>query len=585
MGLKMFVHLLRKSAKFGTNAGALRSYGRTVARPTLEPLEDRLAPTINLTIGPGASPTLDVAITSNANTTTFTATDVSAFLNVADMAGALANGNVVVQTGSPATPNDTIIVSANTTVMATGGDLTLSAPGTIEVGGHASLSTRSGALTLSARAIDVGSQASVLSTEGPIRANADETIVVRASGSIRSELNTIELTASTSDINIFGTVQSSSSVVFATPALEISYADGASISIGAHLTGLTDGRAASLESSDIDDSVHSHTYDISPTGFVRDGVNSILFTNVDSVSVNGGVLDSVFNVVGNATMNFVVIAQAGAGTLNLTQSRPLGVHNKWLYLDGTISLVLDGIRTVNLLNPTGINALYGPNFVDRASAFEGLTAQERFVQALYLDALGRMGGQSELAAWASAFTVAGISQAEAQHLIASGIEMSPEARHNLTRSWYHSYLGRSASAGEEQFWVDALLKGASEESVLSRFLGAGEFYNRAQSLITTGTADQRYIRALYQLFLFRLPAPDGEESVWLARLPVVGQAGVALGIVGSNEFRTNQFQGYYLGLLDRPADPSAYEYWPNQPLDFNAVRLALESSGEFYANG
>ena len=46
------------------------------------------------------------------------------------------------------------------------------------------------------------------------------------------------------------------------------------------------------------------------------------------------------------------------------------------------------VSTINLDNAGAVNAIAGPDTADRATAFVGLTAQERYVQALYLDELG-----------------------------------------------------------------------------------------------------------------------------------------------------------------------------------------------------
>jgi hypothetical protein len=60
---------------------------------------------------------------------------------------------------------------------------------------------------------------------------------------------------------------------------------------------------------------------------------------------------------------------------------------------------------------------------------------------------------------------------------------------------------------------------------------------------------------------------------------------VALGFLGSQEFRTDQFEGYYDALLHRPSDPGGLSAWVNSGLDEFHVRVAFESSPEFFSNG
>src|SRR5262249_25985951 len=144
-----------------------------------------------------------------------------------------------------------------------------------------------------------------------------------------------------------------------------------------------------------------------------------------------------------------------------------------------------GVRATQINNAGAVNTFAGPDTADRATAFTGLTAQERFVQGLYLDVLGRPGARDELDYWVGVLDAPGGSQAA----VANGIESSFEARDSLVRSWYLTFLGRQAVGGEELSWVNQLLQGRPEEAVLGDFLASPEFFNRAQGLVSTGSAD------------------------------------------------------------------------------------------------
>ena len=146
--------------------------------------------------------------------------------------------------------------------------------------------------------------------------------------------------------------------------------------------------------------------------------------------------------------------------------------------------------------------------------------------------------------------------------------------------------GRSAAGGEEQTWVNLLMNGQSEEAVLSDILGVphGEFYNRAQTLFSSGTADQRYVEALYLVLLNRIPS-GAEAAGWVSALPSAGLHGVALGFLQSGEFRTDQFEAYYNALLHRPSDSPGLAGWVSSGLDVGSARIAFEASNEFYTNG
>ena len=240
-------------------------------------------------------------------------------------------------------------------------------------------------------------------------------------------------------------------------------------------------------------------------------------------------------------------------------------------------------QAININAAAAVNAFAGPDTADRDTAFAGLNAQERFVQSVYLDELGRAGSKAELDLWTPEFNSGG-TQTQAQAAIASGIQDSAEARDHLVQSWYLTYLGRAAQGGEENGWVGLLSQGQSEEQVLSQILASQEFYNRAQALIPSGSADERYVQALYLLLLNRTGAPT-EADAWVAALPTLGRQGAALSFLSSAEFRTDDFEGYYNALLNRPGDQPALNDWVFSSLDVAGVRVGFESTLEFFVDG
>jgi hypothetical protein len=234
-------------------------------------------------------------------------------------------------------------------------------------------------------------------------------------------------------------------------------------------------------------------------------------------------------------------------------------------------------------NAAGVNASAGPDTKDRATAFVGLSAGERAVQALFLDALGRVGTRADLDQWASQLPAGATSLTQA---VVSEIENSSEARDHLVRSWYLSYLGRPALNGEELPFVQFLSSGQSEEQVLSMLLGVGEFYTRAQALFPSGTADERFVQVLLLDLFNRTGTPD-EVNQYVNLLPQVGRSGLAQVLLGSQEFRTIQFEGYYNALLHRPvtsADTLLNSLLASG-MDILSARLIFETSPEYFTNG
>ena len=218
-----------------------------------------------------------------------------------------------------------------------------------------------------------------------------------------------------------------------------------------------------------------------------------------------------------------------------------------------------------------------------AYEYQATPADERFVKALYLDVLGRAGSPAEWSDWLDGLTGPGGSRTA----VASGIEGSFEARDRVVKGWYQTFLGRQAQGGEEMGWV-SLLAGQPEEQVLAEILGdpvGHEFFDRAQSLIATGTPDERFVQALYKLLLGRTGS-SGEVAGWTAMLNGLGAAGrpgVVLGFLDSTEYRGDVVAGYYSTLLKRTASPEEVNGWVFSGLDLRAVRIAIEASPEYYA--
>ena len=118
------------------------------------------------------------------------------------------------------------------------------------------------------------------------------------------------------------------------------------------------------------------------------------------------------------------------------------------------------------------------------------------------------------------------------------------------------------------------------EGRLSSLLGSVEFASRANSMFTTGTANERLVRALYAVLLNR-SASAVEVSDWQSVLPLLGGSGMALGFLTSQEFRIDMVSGFYTGLLNRNADLTSLIGWVNSNLDLTSIRAAIESSPEF----
>jgi hypothetical protein len=209
----------------------------------------------------------------------------------------------------------------------------------------------------------------------------------------------------------------------------------------------------------------------------------------------------------------------------------------------------------------------------------GADSDSFFIEEMYAERLGRVAAQAEVSGWMNV-----LQSSVGRQAVVQGIEQSPEARTMLVKNLYGRYLGRAAVGGEEQHWVRLMLNGETEERITAAILASPEFYTRAQTLSSSGSADQRYIQALYQVLLSRT-ATSTEVSGWVNQLPAIGRFGVALGFLESNELRTGAVTQFYTTFLQRSPDAAGLAAWVGSRQDLEHIREGFEMSAEFFSNG
>ncbi len=224
-----------------------------------------------------------------------------------------------------------------------------------------------------------------------------------------------------------------------------------------------------------------------------------------------------------------------------------------------------------------------------------VSADERFVQALYVTFLGRPGSSPEWDGWVAALPRVGRAG------VADLIQHSNEALTRLVDGFYSRFLNRSPAGGEAAGWVNALAHGATEEQVIAGILASGEFAADANRLVGSANADDNFVQALYMLVLNRpANAVNGNDvSAWAGGLPALGRAGVALDFLTLAEFRVgavrtfygdptltpSPYQPFLPNLLHRQAAPTSGEVggWVNSGFDLLLIEDLIAGSAEFYA--
>ena len=148
----------------------------------------------------------------------------------------------------------------------------------------------------------------------------------------------------------------------------------------------------------------------------------------DSVSLTGaGIIDILSPSMGQALS--VTGGGAGGNTVTIQTSIPVQLSvnggpgtNSLIFnamnhplfsspgkytISGQLPVLYSDFATINLNDASSISTFYGPDTADRQASLPGLTPQQRFVQVLYLNALGRTGSSSELAFWAGLLNAGG----------------------------------------------------------------------------------------------------------------------------------------------------------------------------------
>jgi hypothetical protein len=251
----------------------------------------------------------------------------------------------------------------------------------------------------------------------------------------------------------------------------------------------------------------------------------------------------------------------------------------------SVSKPATGLQNLTLDGGSGFNVLVGRELPPSvALTLKNIQRVDKDADAMFIDELFEERLERPADDSGMAFFKGVLNGPTGKQGVAQGIEESLEGRTIFVRHQYAFYLGRNAAHGEEQGWVQSLMGGESEEQVIAGIISSNEFYQRAQSLITSGTPDQRLIQAMYQVFANRT-ASSAEVAFWVAQLPLVGRAGVALGFVESLEFRNDVVTGYYGLLLNRNPDQGGLTSWVSSGRDLLHIREGIEGSAEFFDNG
>jgi parallel beta-helix repeat protein len=208
------------------------------------------------------------------------------------------------------------------------------------------------------------------------------------------------------------------------------------------------------------------------------------------------------------------------------------------------------------------------------SASLPLSANVRFVEALYVDFLHRTGDFSnpkDAGAWVTL-----LDNGTPAATVANLIARSGEALGVDVDGLYQRFLGRASDPTGRAVFVAYLQAGGTLEGVSAAMLASAEY----QSHFAT---DSSFVQSLYHNVLNRTGS-NAEIGAWLAVLPQLGRPGVAQDFLLSQEYRAGEVGNDYTQLLHRTPSTAEVNFWAGSGLDLLTIDTLFAASPEFYQN-
>ena len=207
--------------------------------------------------------------------------------------------------------------------------------------------------------------------------------------------------------------------------------------------------------------------------------------------------------------------------------------------------------------------------VDTANALisnASVPSPQSFVQTLYLDDLGRVGGTSEINGWVSVFN------AQGQAAVVNGILRSSESLGRIVDSFYLRFLGRQSDPGGRAGWIGFLQNGGTQEQLETDFLTSPEYIAHI---------DTDFVQSLYINILGRTGSAS-ELAGWNNLLPTIGLTGVANGFTHSTELRDDTATADYETYLYRAPSSTELSSLVGSSQDLLSFNVFVQSTSEFF---
>ena len=290
-------------------------------------------------------------------------------------------------------------------------------------------------------------------------------------------------------------------------------------------------------------------------GSGNDTVNISSTVGLNSLTMKGNQGNDQFNVAFDPQSLTQFVLDGGAGTNGLktdAPSQPVWANTGTLQTQ-TSRIAYSQIQTINTNTATSVNGNPLSSAIPSA-LLKGLNPTQQYVQTVYWQLLGRIATTKELSPWVSQLT----RFPNTRTRFAQSLVDSTEYRSIQIRTWYQTYLGRPASTPEVNQSLAIWKKTYSNIQALAPILATQEFYNITQSLITTGTPQQRYVAGLYKLVMSpSITIPTPLKNFMLLTPVRQGRSAIVLRMLTSPEYMNTQRESLSVTLnnLSAANDP------------------------------
>lgn len=179
------------------------------------------------------------------------------------------------------------------------------------------------------------------------------------------------------------------------------------------------------------------------------------------------------------------------------------------------------------------------------------TANQNFVNQVFLDLLGRAADVSGLGYWSTL-----LDQGGSRQTVLNGIQGSTEFRQILVQSLYKHYLKRSADASGLSSFQAFFQQGGTVAQAASILVSSAEYFQ-----VRGGNTNNGWLTVLYSDVLGRAIDSNGSASFGGALAAGQSLAQVAAAIVGSAESHSHSVDVYFQDYLRRHSDSSGNGSW------------------------